>query len=112
MPLFKILSNTTVSDKEAFLKKASKTIADILGKSEKFVMVIFQNDQNMIFSGSTEPAMFIELKSIGLPREKTGEISAVIMEFLHHETGVTPGRMFIEFSSVDRDLWGWNSGTI
>lgn len=112
MPLFKILSNKTLNDKEVFLKKASKTIAEILGKSENYVMVIFQSDQDMIFSGSTEPAMFIELKSIGLPREKTGEISAKIMEFLHKETGVKPGRMFIEFADVQRDFWGWNSGTI
>jgi phenylpyruvate tautomerase len=112
MPLFKLITNQSIENQDDFLKSASKTIAEILGKSEKYVMVILQSDLNMIFSGSSEPAMFIELKSIGLPKDKTGQISRKIMEFIQSETGVRPDRIFIEFADVHRELWGWNSDTI
>ncbi len=112
MPLFKIVTSQSIENQDEFLKSASKTIAEILGKNEKFVMVILQSDVHMIFSGSSKPAMFIELKSIGLPKDKTGQISSRIMDFIQSATGVQPDRIFIEFKDVRRELWGWNSDTI
>ncbi|MBE0639583.1 MAG: hypothetical protein IH598_13785 [Bacteroidales bacterium] len=112
MPLFKIVSNIDVSDRELFIKKASKEIALILGKSEKYVMVIFHPNSSLIFSTNEEPALYIELKSIGLTGEKTGDITMKIMEFLEKETGVSKSRMFIEFTDVQCNLWGWNGDTM
>lgn len=112
MPLFKIISNTELTDKEDFIAKASAAVAAALGKTEKFVMVIHSHQPDMIFSGSADPAMFVELKSIGLPKNKTAEISSELMGFLQQETGVLPQRIFIEFTDVQREMWGWNSGTI
>ncbi|HPE33274.1 MAG TPA: phenylpyruvate tautomerase MIF-related protein [Bacteroidales bacterium] len=112
MPLFKILTNTNLSDKKAFVKRASAEIAAILGKSEQYVMVILLPKQELFFSGSYEPAMYVELKSIGLPADKTKTITAAIMEFLQKETGIPPSRIYIEFTDVQRQWWGWNSDTM
>lgn len=112
MPLFKIISNTELTDKADFMAKASSAVAAALGKTEKFVMVIYSHQPEMIFSGSHDPAMFVELKSIGLPKAKTAEISSALMQFLQQETGTSPERIFIEFTDVQREMWGWNSGTI
>jgi len=51
------------------------------------------------------------LKSIGLPQNRTKEISAALSEFLQKETGVTPDRIYIEFSDAERAMWGWNGST-
>lgn len=112
MPLFKILTNTDVADRKTFISKASAEIAQILGKPEKYVMVIFIPNLDLLFSSSPEPALYVELKSIGLPKDKTGEITRKMMEFLSSETGISPSRMFIEFTDVQRNLWGWNNDTM
>mgnify|MGYP000863707098 CR=1 FL=1 len=112
MPLFKILSNTDIPDRKTFINRASREIAQILGKSEKYVMVIFIPNLDLVFSGTPEPALYIELKSIGLPKEKAGDITRKMMEFLSSETSIPPSRMFIEFTDVQRDLWGWNGDTM
>ncbi|HPA11698.1 MAG TPA: phenylpyruvate tautomerase MIF-related protein [Bacteroidales bacterium] len=112
MPLLKIISNTDIADKNAFIGQSSKEIARILGKTEKYVMVIFTFNPNFIFSTSDEPALYVELKSIGLPTEKTGEISRKIIDFLSSKTGVIQSRIFIEFTDVPPNLWGWNGGTM
>ncbi len=49
MPLLKIISNTDIADKNAFIGQSSKEIARILGKTEKYVMVIFTFNPNFIF---------------------------------------------------------------
>jgi hypothetical protein len=65
----------------------------------------------MIFGGSGAPLLYIELKSIGLPRDRTKILSSKLCEFLHDETGVSTDRMYIEFSDAERAMWGWNGTT-
>lgn len=112
MPLFKILSNIDVPDRAAFIKRASAETAMILGKNQDFVMVVFLPNLDLVFSSTDKPALYVELKSIGLPKNKIGEIAGKIMQFLENETRVSPSRMFIEFTDVQRDLWGWNGDII
>ncbi len=112
MPLFKIFSNVDHPDRKAFVKKATAEIAKILEKDQKWVMVVFAPNLDLVFSASDEPAIYAELKSIGLPKEKIGIIAGKIMQFLEIETGVSQLRIFIEFTDVQRDMWGWNGNTI
>jgi phenylpyruvate tautomerase len=112
MPLFKIFSNVDLPDRKAFIIKATAEVAKILGKDQKWVMVVFVPNLDLVFSASEEPAIYAELKSIGLPKDKIGSIAGKIMQFLELETGVAPSRMFIEFTDVQRDMWGWNGNTI
>jgi phenylpyruvate tautomerase PptA (4-oxalocrotonate tautomerase family) len=74
-------------------------------------MVAFENNPHMLFGGTDDPLMYVELKSIGLPQNRTKEISAALSEFLQKETGVTPDRIYIEFSDAERAMWGWNGST-
>ncbi len=93
------------------MKKASALLSDILGKPEKFIMVSIESNPDMIFGGSNDPLLYTELKSIGLPRERTKEISSEFCNFLHQETGVAIDRIYIEFSDAERSMWGWNGTT-
>ncbi|OYT12949.1 MAG: hypothetical protein B6I19_07735 [Bacteroidetes bacterium 4572_114] len=111
MPQLKIQSNTAIPDATEILEKSSSFLSKILGKPEKYIMVSFEVNPEMIFGGTSAPLLYLELKSIGFPTGRTKEISSKLCEFLHQETGIPINRMYIEFSDVERSMWGWNGST-
>jgi len=111
MPLLELSSNTSIDDIKNVAKRASQLTAEILGKPESYVMVRIMPEQNMIFAGSEEPAAHIKLKSLGLPETETSELSAQLCEFISTELGIDSARIYIEFSSPERHMWGWDGRT-
>lgn len=113
MPLVTIHTNISIdaAQQEKLIKQASALVSELLSKSEQYVMVYLQEGQTMLFAGSDGPCALLELKSIGLPENRTAEISAALCKLVSSETGITPERVYIEFGSAQRHMWGWNSGT-
>lgn len=113
MPYLKIQSNRELGATEgkAFIQKASGLVADKLGKPERYVMVAMEPPVPMVFAGSDEPAVFMELKSIGLSESQTPELSNALCELAHEELGVATDRVYIEFADAPRKMWGWNGAT-
>ena len=70
MPYLSITTNVALSSEAetAWIAGVSKIVAAQLGKPEAYVMVSLQKAP-MRFAGSTEPAAFMDLKSIGLPHD-------------------------------------------
>ncbi len=92
------------------LAVSAKT-AEILSKPESYVMVLINDQQNMSFAGSTEPSAYIELKSLGLPDNQTAELSRQLCEHIADLINVPQNRIYIEFSSPERHMWGWDGRT-
>jgi len=113
MPLLKIQTNEPVdTDKRrALAADASKAVADMLGKPERYVMVSIEENPAMLFGGSDAPLAYLELKSIGLPETKTGDFSAALTILLDRHLGLPADRIYIEFADAPRAMWGWNGGT-
>ncbi len=113
MPYLKLQTNQVLSDEEkiALCKIASECIAQSLGKSNNYVMVTIQSDMAMTFADSDAPCAFAELKSLGLPVEKTETLSGHICELIQRNIGVLPERTYIEFCDAERSMWGWNGKT-
>lgn len=113
MPLLKIQTNTRVEagKKQALAVSASRAVADMLGKPERYVMVSVEENPAMIFGGSDAPLAYLELKSIGLPGNKTGEFSAALTALLGEHLGLPADRIYIEFADARGSMWGWNGGT-
>ncbi len=111
MPLLELSTNTSINDAQGIAKRASELTADILGKPESYVMVKIMPEQNLIFAGSDEPAAHVKLKSLGLPESETAELSAKICNFINAELGINSARIYIEFSSPERHMWGWDGRT-
>jgi phenylpyruvate tautomerase PptA (4-oxalocrotonate tautomerase family) len=86
-------------------------VATGLGKPEKYVMVTIAPMQPMVFAGSDAPCAYLELKSIGLPTNKTKDLSAALCQLVHDSTGIKADRIYIEFFDAPREMWGWNEGT-
>ena len=113
MPYLRIQTNKSMDDKasQAFLKKASQLVVQQLSKPESYVMVRVEPSSPMLFAGSPEPTAFLELRALGLPTNKTGELSRSLCELIESELGVPKERVFLNFSDVPANLWGWNGET-
>jgi phenylpyruvate tautomerase len=93
------------------LGAASAKVAEILGKPESYVLVVLKTNLNMLFAGDDAPLAYLELKSLGLPEERTSDLSAALCEFMKTHFDVPPERIYIEFASPPRHLFGWSGGT-
>ncbi len=113
MPLLKIQTNQLVDTAKisALASDASKAVAGMLGKPERYVMVSVEENPAMLFGGSDAPLAYLELKSIGLPESKTGDFSAALAALLEQHLGLPADRIYIEFADAPRAMWGWNGGT-
>ncbi len=113
MPYMKIETNTALDGRagDEMLKKTSAFIATLLGKPEQYCMVSIDLAMPMMFSGTTGPAAYVELKSIGLREGHCTELSGKICEFLERELSVAPERVYIEFTQLNGKMFGWNKQT-
>ena len=113
MPLLRIQTNAAIDNQtsQPLLKNVSQRIAAALDKPEQYMMVSLQADLPMMFAGTSEPTAFVELKGIGLPTAKTGELSRLLCEWIESEFGIAQRRIYINFEDVPANLWGWNGQT-
>ena len=113
MPYLKVQSNQAFSGSQTkdFIKTASALVAEKLGKPESYVMVALEPTTPMLFAGSDEPTLFMELKSIGLSESQTPAISSALCELAHNSLGISQERVYIEFADAPRKMWGWNGAT-
>lgn len=111
MPVLNLHTNIPIGDKEPLLKQASSLMAEELGKPEGYVMIRLSDHESMSFAGTTDPLAYVELKSLGLEVEQTASLSETICGFISENLGIEPARIYIEFSSPEREMFGWNSST-
>ena len=113
MPYLKIQTNQTLdADKgRNLLSQASSLVATELGKPERYVMVALEPPTPMLFAGDATPLAYLELKSIGLPQDKTKALSQALCTMMEETTGISKERVYIEFADAPRAMWGWNGST-
>jgi len=113
MPLLSIQTNIALnaSRQRELLHSLSSTTAEMLGKPERYVMVCLQTESSMLFAGTDAPLAYVELKSLGLPENRTAEFSTRLCEVIHLEAGISPDRIYLEFSAAERHMWGWDGRT-
>lgn len=113
MPLLKVQTNRALAPEHrpGLLRQASATVAEILGKPERYVMVMLEHNPDMLFAGTDAPLAYVELKSIGLPGERTGGLSARLCSLISESLDIPQDRVYIEFADAARHLWGWNGRT-
>ena len=113
MPLFEIRTNQTPSKEEArsVASDLSTICSEILRKPEGYVMVNIQVGQMLLFAGTEDPAAFGELRSINLPARETTSLAMQLCSFLAERLDVPENRIYLGFTDVDRNNWGWNGKT-
>jgi phenylpyruvate tautomerase PptA (4-oxalocrotonate tautomerase family) len=113
MPCLIIKTNLSLTgqQKENFAQSASAETAKILSKPETYVMTQIEDNITMTMSGTLEPAVYMELKSINLPEDSTTELSAKLCQHISQLMEINSSRIYIEFSNAQRHLWGWDNRT-
>tara|TARA_Y100001968_G_scaffold10225_1_gene8581 strand:+ start:2234 stop:2575 length:342 start_codon:yes stop_codon:yes gene_type:complete len=111
MPFIQINTSTksVIENEDLLQKDISKTIAEITGKPENYVMTMIQRDTKMTFAGSDQPCCFIIVKSIGSLRPSS--MSKSLCELISAKTNINANRIYIEFVDVNGSNWGFNSST-
>ena len=111
MPVLTITTNSSESFSKDTILRLSSGVAETLGKPESYVMVQLQQNSQMLFAGCDDPLAYAELKSIELPQERTTDFSASLCNLISSELNIPQNRIYIEFSDLQRHLFGWNGKT-
>lgn len=111
MPLLQINTNVSIKDSTALAKDASRIVARMLGKPESYVMVTVNSETSLVFAGNDDSAAHLKLKSLGLEEAKTADYSTHLCGFIQNTLGIEPSRVYIEFYSPERHMWGWDNRT-
>jgi phenylpyruvate tautomerase PptA (4-oxalocrotonate tautomerase family) len=113
MPTLIVRTNAEipVERRKVVLEALSGAVAEQLGKPESYVMVLLETSPDMLFGADDSPMAYLELKSLGLPEERTPALSRALCGLMETHFGVSPRRVYIEFASPPRHLFGWDGGT-
>jgi phenylpyruvate tautomerase PptA (4-oxalocrotonate tautomerase family) len=113
MPTLIIKTNADLPPypRDDLLKAASGAVAQLLGKPEGYVMVLLEPIADMSFGADTAPCAYLELKSLGLPEARTAELSAALCALVEEQLGVPKARVYIEFASPPRHMFGFDGRT-
>ena len=113
MPLIRIETNEEVSDqgRETILNLMTELVVRQLNKPREYVQIALTEKCAMAFGGTTEPAAFVEVRSLGLPDGTPKAISAEVCQILEENLRIQPNRVFINFFDMPKTHWGWNGDT-
>lgn len=113
MPLVSVSvsSQLDIESKESLKKICNDIIIELLGKPQKYIMVLVRDKEDIFFNGSNLPAAYLEVKSIGkFTPEKTKELSERFCDHLEN-FGIQSDRVYIEYIDAKPYLWGYNRTT-
>ncbi|OUC50061.1 macrophage migration inhibitory factor [Trichinella nativa] len=83
-----------------------------LSASVDYVAVHINTDQQLSFGGSTNPAAFGTLMSIGgIEPSRNRDHSAKLFDHLNKKLGIPKNRMYIHFVNLNGEDVGWNGTT-
>lgn len=112
MPVLTVNTNIKLEkDLKATLKQLSELCSKTLAKPENYVMIQINDQQNLLFAGTDEPAASCSLTSLGMTDQNTAEYSNQICQFLETHLQIPSDRIYIEFKAPERSLFGWNKST-
>ena len=114
MPYFRIETNRQIDDaaNSALMKKATGFLAEMMGKPEHVIMVTIRPDKPYMFAGTGDPTAFVQIKAVGLKKDKCPEYSSQVCNFIEAEIDVPKDRVFVEFTDIDPTVFGFNGDTL
>lgn len=103
--------NLTGEKRVSLLSALSRIVCETLGKPEQYVMVTV-NQISILMSGKPGDAAFVDIRSIGgLNAQVNRQLSQKISELLNQSVGISPARIYINFTDVEAQNWGWSGNT-
>ena len=114
MPLLRLQLNGSLARnaQSHLLSELSSSVSRALEKPEDYMMVVLEAQTPIYFSGSADPAAFFEVRSVGsISSDQAKAISSSVSDILRDQLQIDPQRVYSNFSSVERSMWGHNGQT-
>ena len=108
MPYIATKTNVKISaDSEAKIRAAlGKAIEAIRGKSERWLMLSFDDEARMAFRGEATPTAMIEVEIFGsASSEEYAELTARITAIVSGELNIPADRIYVKYEEID--TWGF-----
>jgi len=80
------------------------------GKPEAYVMVVCEV-QSMMMAGTIGNAAYADIRGIGLVGEPITKLAKEMSVLLERWLGVPADRIYLNFTDVPANRWGWNHET-
>ena len=109
MPFIQTKTNLPVSQEQEKALKArfGKTIALLPGKSERWLMLDFEDNCRMWFGGDDAPCAYLEVKLFGSASGSSyDKLTAAITDDVCAVLGVAADRVYVKDEEIAH--WGWN----
>jgi phenylpyruvate tautomerase len=113
MPYLLIQTNQAIGDEEQsrLVTEASKIVADMLSKPEKYVMVAWTPAPKMTFDSDANGAAFLELRSIGIPEAARQKLPGALAKCMAEHLGLNPDRVYLVMMDVPGKYWAQGEQT-
>lgn len=112
MPMISTKTNVTISpEQELTLKsKLGETISILSGKSERWLMLSFEDKCRLYFQGNnSNPIAYVEVKVFGrIDYSQSNKLTAKICEIFGDVLDIDASNVYIKYEEVE--MWGWNGG--
>ena len=110
MPYIKTTVSNEISPaaQEALKTKLGQAIALILGKTERWLMLEFQDNARMYFQGGNgADYAFVQVSLFGGASDAAYDrLTAAISEILNEELAIDRANIYITYQPLEH--WGWN----
>lgn len=113
MPFINIKTNREVNKENSVLIKTAlgKDITALPGKSEMWLMISVEDNCNMYFRGTDEPAAMVQVSIYGnAPSDAKNELTSRITNLLSSTLDISPDRIYVSYASTPD--WGWNGSNL
>ncbi|ETW85382.1 hypothetical protein HETIRDRAFT_470362 [Heterobasidion irregulare TC 32-1] len=112
MPTLALTTNVKLADPKAFALEFSKAGAQILGKPEAYISVLYHYEEILTFNGTFDPALSLEITSLDNISPEANEVySKALFEFFEKHLGVSSARGYINFNDPGRAFLGYKGTT-
>ena len=113
MPLLALQTSVRLSNQQRhdLLAPLSTIVAECIGKPQRYVMIAV-GEAAMLMAGAEGPAAYADVRSIGnLNGAVNRKLSERLCALLQEQLDIPPDRVYLGFTSVSAENWGWNGGT-
>ena len=114
MPLLKLETSVAISQekKTSLSTSLSKILAQDTGKSESHCMIVIEDGASVMMAQKQGPGAFVDIRGIGgLTGSVNRKLSRSVCTLLQKECGIPPEAVYLNFTDVKAENWGFNNST-
>lgn len=109
MPFIDLKTTVKInSDKENIIKQKLGEAISVLGKSENYLMVGFNDDYKLYFAGKQlDKGAFIEVGLFGSSgSDAYNKFTSLVCDIIEEELSIPKNQIYIKYQETN--YWGWN----